>query len=63
MYVDGIVITRDDCAQISSLKEFLHAKFHNKDLGKLKYFIGVEVARSKIGFFMSQRNPVLDLLA
>uniref|UniRef100_A0A3Q7HBT2 Reverse transcriptase Ty1/copia-type domain-containing protein n=1 Tax=Solanum lycopersicum TaxID=4081 RepID=A0A3Q7HBT2_SOLLC len=37
--------------------EFLHAKFHNKDLGKLKYFFGVEVARSKIGFFLSQRKP------
>jgi len=63
VYVDDIVITGDDCAGISSLKEFLHAKFHTKDLGQLKYFLGVEVARSKKGIFLSQRKYVLDLLA
>ncbi|KAM1108784.1 hypothetical protein ACFX13_005484 [Malus domestica] len=34
-----------------------------KELGKLKYFLGIEVARSKHGIFLSQRKYVLDLLA
>jgi len=33
-----------------------------KSLGRLKYFLGIEVARSKRGIFLSQRKYVLDLL-
>ena len=63
VYVDDIIITGDDMAGISSLKSFLHGQFHIKDLGMLKYFIGVEVMRSKRGIFLSQRKYVLDLLS
>ena len=50
-------------ADISSLKSFLHSQFHTKDLGMLKYFLGIEVMRSKRGIFLSQRKYVLDLLS
>ncbi|XP_021808918.1 uncharacterized protein LOC110752544 [Prunus avium] len=33
-----------------------------KELGELQYFLGIEVARSKHGIFLSQRKYVLDLL-
>ena len=62
VYVDDIVITGSNTTDISSLKSFLHGQFHTKDLGMLKYFLGVEVMRSKHGIFSSQRNYVLDLL-
>lgn len=62
VYVDDIVITGSDTTGISSLKSFLHTQFHTKDLGMLKYFLGVEVTRSKTGIFLSQRKYVLDLL-
>ncbi|KAK2966731.1 hypothetical protein RJ640_024398 [Escallonia rubra] len=52
----------DDCTGITSLKKFLQTKFHTKDLGPLKYFLGIEVTRSKKGIFLSQRKYVLDLL-
>ena len=63
VYVDDIIITMNDMAGISSLKSFLHDQLHIKDLGMLKYFLGVEVMRSKYGIFLSQRKYVLDLLS
>ncbi|KAF5449759.1 hypothetical protein F2P56_030171 [Juglans regia] len=33
-----------------------------KNLGGLKYFLGIEVARSKQGIFLSQRKYVFDVL-
>ncbi|RVW71043.1 Retrovirus-related Pol polyprotein from transposon RE1 [Vitis vinifera] len=37
-------------------------EFEIKDLGNLKYFLGMEIARSKKGIAVSQRKYVLDLL-
>ena len=48
---------------ISSLKSFLHDKFHTKDLGMLKYFLCIEVMRSKHEIFLSQTKYMLDLLS
>ena len=63
MYVDDIVITGSDSKGISSLKSFVHSQFHSKHLGMLRYFLGIEVMRSKHGIFLSQRKYVLDLLS
>lgn len=51
--VDDIVITGSDRQG--------KTKFQIKDLGTLKYFLGIEVIRSKKGIFLSQRKYVLDL--
>jgi len=44
------------------VKNHLHKWFHMKDLGDLRYFLGIELARSKHGIFLSQRKYVLDML-
>ena len=62
VYVDDIVITGSDFTGISSLKSFLHGQFYTKDLRMLRYFLAVEVMRSKHGIFLSRRKYVLDLL-
>ena len=61
--MDNIVITESDSTEISSLKSFLQGKFYTKDLGMLRYFLGVEVMRSKHEIYLSQRKYVLDLLS
>ena len=63
VYVDDIVITGSDSKGISSLKSFLQSQFHTKDLRMVKYFLGIEVMRSKHGIFLSQRKYVFDLLS
>ena len=42
-----MIITRDDKEEICILKEQLSREFEMKDLGQLKYFIGIEVLRLK----------------
>lgn len=48
--------------EITSLKQSLHQRFAIKDLGKLKYFLGIEVATSQKGLFLNQCKYVIDLL-
>ncbi|KAG5551959.1 hypothetical protein RHGRI_010151 [Rhododendron griersonianum] len=63
VYVDDILIAGNDDQAISCLKAFLHQRFRIKDLGQLKYFLGIEIARSKSGIFLNQRKYLLDILA
>ena len=62
VYVDDIVITGDDVEEIKCLRQRLGEAFEVKDLGPLRYFLGIEVARSSKGIVLSQRKYVLDLL-
>ncbi|KAK8593972.1 hypothetical protein V6N12_046045 [Hibiscus sabdariffa] len=62
VYVDDINLTGDDESEISYLKSLLNREFETKDLSKLRYFLGMEVARSKEGLVINQRKYVLDLL-
>uniref|UniRef100_A0A6N2LKW8 Uncharacterized protein n=1 Tax=Salix viminalis TaxID=40686 RepID=A0A6N2LKW8_SALVM len=45
-----------------SLYKTLQQLFPIKDLGPLKYFLGIEMASSKKGFFLNQRKYTLDVL-
>jgi hypothetical protein len=56
------VITGDHVEEIKKLKERLGKAFEVKDLGPLRYFHGIEIARSSKGIILSQRKYVLDLL-
>ncbi|KAL9264448.1 Retrovirus-related Pol polyprotein from transposon RE1-like protein, partial [Drosera capensis] len=62
VYVDDIIITGDDSEGIVRLKQYLHKQFQTKDLGRLRYFLGIEVARTLQDIFISQRKYVLDTL-
>ncbi|RVW47551.1 Retrovirus-related Pol polyprotein from transposon RE1 [Vitis vinifera] len=47
---------------IQKLKQHLFTHFQTKDLGKLKYFLGIEIAQSSSGVVLSQRKYALDIL-
>ena len=62
VYVDDIVLAGDDHAEIIQLNKRMGDEFEIKDLENMKYFLEMEVARSKEGIFVSHRKYTLDLL-
>ncbi|CAA7043502.1 unnamed protein product [Microthlaspi erraticum] len=62
VYVDDIIITSNCDADVDQLKEDLKKAFRLRDLGALRYFLGLEIARSKRGIYVCQRKYVLELL-
>ena len=63
VYVDDMIIIRNDPEEISRLQEQLTTEFEMKNLGGLKYFLGIKVDRSKQGIFLSQQKYIIDLLS
>ena len=60
--MDDIVITNSDQDGIRKLKQHFFSHFQTKDFGKLKYFLGIEIAQSNSSMIMSQRKYVFDIL-
>ncbi|GKB78549.1 ribonuclease H-like domain-containing protein [Tanacetum coccineum] len=63
VYVDDIIITCNNISEIEMFKVYLKSKFMIKDLGKLKYFLGIEVIDTDKGICLNKRKYVLDLLS
>ena len=53
--MDDIVITGSDQDGIQKFKQHLFSHFQTKDLGKLKYFLGIEVAQSNSDMVFSEK--------
>ena len=53
IYVDDMIVTGADHDGITSLQKYLASEFEMTQLGDLKYFLGIEVAWSKHGIFLS----------
>ncbi|CAL8164330.1 unnamed protein product [Prunus armeniaca] len=47
IYVDDMIVTRNDKQEISQLQYYLATEFEMKDLGGLKYFLRIKVAQSQ----------------
>lgn len=62
IYVDDVVIAGNDEDMIKKTKDHLNTSFSIKDLGPLKYFLGIEVARTDDGMVLSQHKYAMDIL-
>ncbi|XP_021719315.1 uncharacterized protein LOC110686988 [Chenopodium quinoa] len=62
VYVDDLLITGNNKGEIARIKKMLASHFHMKDLGSLRYFLGLEIDHTDQGIFISQKKYTTDLL-
>lgn len=62
VYVDDLIVTGSTSEVMTTFRTYLSKCFHMKDLGVLKYFLGIEVARNSTGIYLSQRKYTLDII-
>jgi len=63
IYVDDLIITGDNDADVFDLKKLLKQKFEMKDLGELCYFLSIEVIQFPKGIWLLQRQYALNKLS
>ena len=61
VYVDDIIVTGNNEEESKSLGQRLATLFEFKLLGKMRYFLGIKMAYSNQGIFISQHKYTLDL--
>lgn len=62
VYIVDIIITWCTSHVVQKLVQALDARFSLKDLGRINYFLGVEVIPRPDGIILSQSNYINDLL-
>lgn len=62
MYFDDIILTGTSLFLLQQLQNLLNACFRLKELGTLKFFLGLEIARTSKGICLSQRHYTLTPL-
>ncbi|XP_028095256.1 uncharacterized protein LOC114295243 [Camellia sinensis] len=62
MYVDDILVTGNDSYYIFTLITQMHSTFFMKELGLLKYFLGISVTSSFSSYFLSQKKYATEML-
>ena len=62
LYVDDIIVTGNHPSFTAFLLHQLSSEFDLKDLGKLHYFLGLQIEYTSSGLFVHQSKYTLDLL-
>lgn len=62
VYIDDVLIASNDKEQVQQFQVLLDHQFKLKDLGELKYFLDLEVARTSKGIALCQRKYALEIL-
>lgn len=57
------MITGSNPILVNVANKTLQSQFKVKDLGELRYFLGIEVLRSQKGILLNQRKHALELIS
>ncbi|XP_021990659.2 uncharacterized mitochondrial protein AtMg00810-like [Helianthus annuus] len=63
VYVDDLILTGNQSTALQTFISCLNTEFAIKDLGKLNYFLGLEVTYTTSGLFLNQSKYTKDILA
>ena len=53
LYIDDLIFTGNDERMFEDFKASMKLEFDMTDLGKMKYFLGVEIMQNSEGIFLS----------
>jgi len=62
VYVDDLIFTGNDSAMFDDFRKSMMDEFEMSDLGKMHYFLSLEIVQSNAGIFVSQKKYVQELL-
>lgn len=62
LYVDDLIFTGNDELMFAHFKKSMMLEFDMTDLGKMKYFLGIEVLQTADGIFIGQKKYVQEVL-
>jgi histone deacetylase 1/2 len=62
VYVDDIIVVSSSHSAVGRLVHGLQSEFAVKDLGSLRFFLGIEVSDVSQGLALTQKKYALDIL-
>lgn len=62
LYVDDMIVTSEDTAELNEFKQRMMQEFEMSDLGELSYFLGMEFSPTSKGVLLHQKKYASDIL-
>lgn len=62
IYVDDLIYTGDDDAMMEDFRKSMEEEFDMTNLGKMRFFLGIEVLQTSHGIHISQGKYALEVL-
>lgn len=62
MFVDDLIFTGNDEFMMSEFKNSMMSEFDMTDLGRMRFFLGIEVLQKSDGIYIYQRKYAMEVL-
>ena len=62
IYVDDLIFTGNDKEKFDEFKSSMKDEFDMTNLGRMKFFLGVEIVQNPDGIYIHQKKYALEIL-